>query len=355
MVHIMALPATLAKRIETWFNANARDLPWRHNRDAWSALVSELMLQQTQAARVAERFDAVMRAFPTPHAMAAAPIDALLLHWQGLGYYRRARNLHAAATHIVDVLDGRTPDDATSLRTLPGVGRYTAGSIASIAGNHREPIVDGNVRRVLCRVHGDDARVGDTALEARTWSRATELVQACTSPSACNEGLMELGATICTPRRPRCQECPLASCCKAGQTGHPETCPTPKAAAARPVECVTCTAVIRGDTVLLEQRPADGRWASTWQVHTHIASSPDDGMDALPAGVDTPTQVAAFDHILTHRHLQVRVFMAEAITGARLAAGGRRWVDLEAPDVPLSSLMDKVLSHVRANQLQGAS
>jgi A/G-specific adenine glycosylase len=355
MVQRMVNPATLADRVETWFAGHARDLPWRHNRDAWSALVSEIMLQQTQANRVAERFDAVMRMFPTPSAMAAAPIDALLLHWQGLGYYRRARNLHAAANHIVEAFDGRTPDDAPSLLMLPGVGRYTAGSIASIAGGHREAIVDGNVRRVLCRVFGDGGRVGDRALEQRTWARAQELVEACTSPAHCNEGLMELGATICTPRAPRCDACPLSACCKARQMGSPEAFPKPKAPTPRPVEHVTCTAVLRGRRVLLEQRPADGRWASTWQVHTHIAEVQTAGPGYLPDGIELPKRHGGFDHILTHRHLRVRVFSAWALHGARLAGARRRWVDLQSPDVPLSSLMSKVLVRVRAYRLAEAS
>lgn len=340
-----------AHAIETWFKANARDLPWRANRTPWRAFVSEVMLQQTQAARVAERFDAVMDEFPTPAAMASAPLDALLMHWQGLGYYRRARNLHAAAGRIVEDFDGATPCDAESLRILPGIGRYTAGSIASIAGGQREAIVDGNVRRVLCRLHGDDAPVGDGDLEKRTWARAKSLVDACNDPSLCNEGLMELGALICTPRRPNCQACPLAKRCEARRSGDPTRFPAARATSPKPVEHVHALVIRRRGRVLLERRSDGGRWAGTWQPPMIIATR-EMGPTAVAQHLDLtgelgkPVAGKSFEHVLTHRRLLVQVMIAEAVTGARLAGRDRRWLDPKTPGVPLSSMVMRVMRSV---------
>lgn len=339
---------TYAHAIETWFKANARALPWRRNRTPWRAFVSEIMLQQTQAARVAERFDAVMDEFPTPSAMASSPLDALLMHWQGLGYYRRARNLHAASQRIVDEFNGETPDDAAALQKLPGIGRYSAGAIASIAGGHREAIVDGNVRRVLSRLHGDDAPAGDRQLEDRTWQRAQALVDTCADPSACNEGLMELGAIVCTPRKPNCGACPLAAQCDARGSGDPASFPGARVARPKPVEHVHALVIARSGRVLLERRPEGGRWAGTWQPPTLLSTrAVGPAMGArrlgLAAEIVAPLVRGSFEHILTHRRLLVRVVCAQAVPGARLAGKNRQWVDPNAPDVPLSSLVQRVM------------
>lgn len=333
--------------LERWFKANARGFPWRRDRTPWRALVSEFMLQQTQASRVAERFDAVMADFPTPAHLARAPLDALLKHWQGLGYYRRARFLHETASAIVDRFGGETPTEARDLRTLPGVGRYTAGSVASIAGGHREPIVDGNVRRVLSRLAGDHAPVGDARLEARTWERAKRWVEAAADPALCNEGLMELGAVVCTPAKPTCDRCPLAPSCAARRSGQPESCPGSARAKVRPTEFVHSLVVRRGGRILLEQRGDQGRFAGTWQPPTSVG---DQALDAptlrRTLGLATgPIQPAGeFEHLLTHRRLIVRVFEAPARSGARLAVAGRRWVDPARNEVPLSSLVARVIA-----------
>lgn len=205
--------AAMARALEQWFAGAARSLPWRALgpdgwRDPYAVLVSELMLQQTQVARVVERFGAFMRRFPTVAALAGADEADVIALWAGLGYYRRARHLHAAAKRIVHEHGGEVPRAAAALRALPGVGRYTAGAIASMAMGQRVPLVDGNVARVLMRL---EARAGDVAQgQAWAWERAGELVSSSTSAGAFNEGLMELGATVCVPGRPRCEACPLA-------------------------------------------------------------------------------------------------------------------------------------------------
>ncbi len=265
--------AAVARRVEAWFASNRRALPWRlEPRDPWASLVSEIMLQQTQAARVAERLPTFLARFPTPAALAAADEHEVLAAWSGLGYYRRARGLHACAKSLVERHAGATPPDVDSLRALPGVGAYTAGAVASIVFGARTPIVDANVARVLLRLEGADALLGSAAATAWCWANAERLVRAAASPGALNEGLMELGALVCTPSRtagPRCGECPLASLCRARAEGRQRELP---ARAARPPRSeVHHAALIARDgagRVLAQRRPPAGLWAGLWQAPT---------------------------------------------------------------------------------------
>ena len=203
----------IATRLQEWFPRVLRDLPWRKRRTPWRVLVSEVMLQQTQASRVAEKFPAFLRRFPSPQRLAESTELSVLSLWQGLGYYRRAKNLRAAAQMMVAQFGGRVPRSVQELQTLPGIGRYSAGAIASIAFGQAAPIVDGNVARVLSRIADRRETTKGKIAEAWLWSTAEELVRSAKSPAVLNEALMELGATVCTPRAPRCGECPLKRCC----------------------------------------------------------------------------------------------------------------------------------------------
>ncbi|MFG0315432.1 MAG: A/G-specific adenine glycosylase, partial [Phycisphaerales bacterium] len=197
--------AALTRALEAWFRASARELPWRTDtRDPYRSLVSELMLQQTQVSRVIEKFGPFLERFPTVEALAAAPEDDVLAAWSGLGYYRRARLLHACAKAIVEHHDGVVPDSLDDLLELPGIGRYTAGAIASMVFGQRAPIVDGNVARVLLRVHNKPVPQTEKTTIDWAWQRAEELVGACDDPAVFNEAMMELGATVCVPKGPRC-------------------------------------------------------------------------------------------------------------------------------------------------------
>jgi len=198
-----ARDSKFAAAVEAWFVDAQRELPWRRVRNGYTALVSEAMLQQTQVARAVELYEPFMRRFPTVGALAEASEQEVLAAWQGLGYYGRARRLHAAARAIAERFEGEVPADIDALRSLPGVGRYTAGAIASIAFGARVPIVDTNVARVLMRV---DARAGTSANPENVewcWERAAQLVEACTNASHFNEGLMELGAIVCSSAAPK--------------------------------------------------------------------------------------------------------------------------------------------------------
>lgn len=270
----------LARRVESWFAKHRRDLPWRvevktpggRARSPYYALVSEVMLQQTQASRVAERFEKFVDRFPTFEALARASEDEVLSEWTGLGYYRRARNLHAAARVVVEEHRGKAPSEVDALRALPGVGRYTAGAIASVCFGVRAPIVDANVARVMLRLEGKKLAITDPKAQKFAWERAESLVNAARSPGNFNEGLMELGALVCTPRNPKCEACPLKARCVAFERGKQDEIPVRAAKPEKPIVFHTAVVVrtngVDGEVFHVEQRPPKGLWAKLWQAPT---------------------------------------------------------------------------------------
>ena len=200
------------RRLLRWYARSQRRLPWRGIRDPYAVLVSEMMLQQTQVSRVLDFYPRFLQRYPTLEDLAAAPADAVRESWAGLGYYARARNLHAAACHVAEHCGGRLPDRPEELRRLPGVGRYTAGAVASLAFGADVAAVDTNAARVLARVFRVRGRKGTARRERRLWALATALVPRGRSADW-NQALMELGATICTARAPRCPACPVRPVC----------------------------------------------------------------------------------------------------------------------------------------------
>lgn len=305
-----AEPRGIAAPLESWFPEHQRDLPWRRRRTPWRTLVSELMLQQTQVSRVADRFEPFIDLFPDPAAMAAAGEDAVVAAWEGLGYYRRARLLHAAAVTIRDRHRGEVPDTVEALLELPGVGRYTAGSIASIAFDLPAPIVDGNVIRVIARLDGIDAASDDSTLIEHCWQRAEGLAVAADSPGVLNEALMELGAIVCRPGRPSCDACPLADRCAARLAGIEDSIPRPKRPPRRELIHLHSILLRRGDRILLRRRPPNGIWAGLWElpsVEAAVRLEP----EAVAAGLDFRVgeirHVESFRRLLTHREVHFHV------------------------------------------------
>lgn len=254
-----------AERVADWFRKDPRPLPWRDGYDPYRVLVSEFMLQQTQVETVIPYFHRFLVRFPSLTALAEASEDDVLLAWAGLGYYSRARNLHRAARRIREAHGGRVPEDPQSLVDLPGVGRYTAGAIASIAFNRPAGLVDGNVERVLARhfAIGDDIRTA--AAKKRFWAIAERLVHFA-EPRCVNQGLMELGAVICTPRNPRCAACPLKRSCAARKAQNPEDYPANPGRTPTTIAHEALVLVIRGGRVLLGQRRAGGTYAGMWDL-----------------------------------------------------------------------------------------
>lgn len=306
----------LASSLEKWFAGNARPLPWRtDHRDPYRSLVSELMLQQTQVSRVVEKFEPFLERFPTVQALANASEDDVLAAWSGLGYYRRARLLHACAKAIVERHGGVVPDSVDALLKLPGIGRYTAGAIASMVFGQRAAIVDGNVIRVLLRVHNKPVPQAEKATVDWAWARAEALVNACDDPAAFNEAMMELGATVCVPKGPKCLHCPISEQCGALAAGTTESIPLPKPRAKQ--KHLYCASVVMRNTrsVLLEQRPGNGMWAGMFQLPTlereDRAYQPD---ELAEAGFADAEHIESFTHVTTHRIVEFAIYRASLPT-----------------------------------------
>ncbi|MCZ6835358.1 MAG: A/G-specific adenine glycosylase [Planctomycetota bacterium] len=342
-----AREATISRNLSAWFKANARDLPWRRKRNGYKGLVSEAMLQQTQVSRVIDRYQTFMKRFPNVQALAASDEQEVLAHWQGLGYYRRARNLHAAAQMVVSELNGVVPDSIVSLRQLPGVGRYTAGAIASIVFGKTEPIVDGNVQRVLSRLELHESLPNEAQESKWQWERAQSYVNSATEPGAFNEALMELGAMVCTPRSPKCEACPLRRSCRAKKAGRQDEIPSAKRS---PIKTkIYCHAIIvrRGRKILLEQRGEKGLWSKMWQpptIESPLKLKTSTLRKALGLPVDRLQHRDTFEHQTTHRQLVFEVY--EATT--RVRRGLWRSLD-DLDDLPLSNAHRKVLRYVSGN------
>src|SRR3954471_4757203 len=219
----------LASLTEKWFRKHQRPLPWRAAYDPYGVWVSEVMLQQTRMEVVLGYYERFMTRFPDVAALAAASFDDVTAAWSGLGYYRRARMLRDGAVDVMARFGGTIPKSIDELMTIAGIGRYTAGAIASIAHGQRAPIVDGNVARIMARLFAIEAPLGSPALMREAWLRAEELVSSSKAPRDFNQGLMELGALICTPRNPSCGRCPLRKHCAAFLTDRVDALPQPKA------------------------------------------------------------------------------------------------------------------------------
>lgn len=344
-----------------WYQQVRRDLPWRVpagskpdlRPDPWHVLVSEFMLQQTQVATVIPYFERFINRFPSPADLAAAPEHQVLRLWQGLGYYSRARNLQRAAQAIVRDHDGKVPGDPAALLALPGVGRYTAGAIASLAFGLPEPIVDGNVLRVLCRLDGIAEDPRQPAIIKQLWARAAELVDP-SNPGDFNSAMMELGATVCSPRQPACLLCPLRDRCVALARGLEQSIPLKRIAAPTPRVFRWSLCLQRGDQWLMEQRSSKGRWAGLWQFVTIEApdSQPRQSLVrdlvqqlwATPTAVEA-THLAFIEHALTHRRYRFDVFVAQMFlsrnkTGQTAGATSRRSIAADLASTPGSPAQD---------------
>lgn len=300
-----------------WYDRHKRDLPWRRTRDPYAIWISEVMLQQTRVDTVVPYYERFLRSFPTVEHLASAPLDDLLAHWSGLGYYRRARLLSLAAREIRERYGGRMPQTARELRTLSGVGRYTAGAIASIAYAEPEPVVDGNVIRVLSRVFGLEGDMRQEPGRRRVWALAAELVPA-RDPGRFNQALMELGATVCLPAAPRCGACPLATGCVALSSERVEALPTlsprPRARALAMVALVALHPP--SGRTLAARRPREGLFGGLWEPPMVPATTAAEARPLLARhGFALRTRldvVGKVSHLLTHRRFDVTVVFAEA-------------------------------------------
>jgi A/G-specific adenine glycosylase len=327
--------------MEQWFTRNQRPLPWRAACDPWEVWVSEVMLQQTRMEVVLRYFGRFLERFPTPAALAEADEDAVLALWSGMGYYRRARMLRQGARHVVSELGGSIPATVEELRKIPGVGRYTAGAIASIAFDQRSAIVDGNVARLLARLEGLEHPLRSSALAHAEWAIAESLVAAASSPRAFNQSMMELGARICRPRDPLCGECPVRLHCKAFRAGRQEDLPRPAPRRATSQIRIALYVVSDDRGRILMKRASGELMAGMF----HLPHG-DDGLMAGASGSFSPSHLlGSFRHTVTHRRIRFDVYEAVAIGDrARESAADHEWVDpAELGSYPHPSYVKKAL------------
>jgi A/G-specific adenine glycosylase len=322
-----------------WYDANRRDLPWRRTRDPYAIWISEAMLQQTRVETVIPYWERFLARFPDVASLARAEIDDVYAVWTGLGYYSRARNLKTAAESIVADHGGQLPDQAEGLRGLAGIGRYTAGAVASIAFDREEPLVDGNVVRVFARLEDIREDSGDKVVVERLWALAAELVRG-TRPGDLNQALMELGATLCTPKRPHCLACPVRDHCRAAAAGDPERLPRKtKRAAVRAMRALA-VAIDRGGRLLAVRRPETGLMAGLWELPGGLLEDGDEAKDhaarilreVVGLEVRELERIGRIEHVFTHRRLELEVFRAKALPGSRARIEGftaHRWLEAD--------------------------
>lgn len=329
------VPAGLRAALLRWYRRHARDLPWRRTRDPYRVWLSEVLLQQTRVQTAGPYYARFVRRFPTVQALAAAPLDRVLKAWEGLGYYTRARHLHRAARMLVRTCGGRLPESAAQWRRLPGVGPYTAAAVASIAAGEPVAAVDGNVRRVLARLFTVTASIDRPATQAHLHVLAEWLLSR-RCPGAFNQALMDLGAGICTPRRPRCEACPVRRWCAAAAVGQAERLPVRRRKRAVPRVTVAAGVVRCRDRWLLVQRPATGLLAGLWGLPMVVVTDGRAPASVLrrhlraaeKQSVIVGPPLGVVDHVFSHRVWHVSVF------GCRLrhdsppdsTRAGARWV-----------------------------
>lgn len=331
-----------------WFDLHQRDLPWRRTRDPYAIWLSEVMLQQTQVSTVIPYWERFLARFPTVSALAAAPLDEVLSLWSGLGYYSRARNLHRAANEVVARHGGALPASHSELLALPGFGRYTAGAVASIAFGLPEPIVDGNVARVLSRVRAIEGAPGDRERDKALWAEAGRWVEG-KRPGDLNQALMELGATVCRPEAPLCLLCPLRPGCRAHREDRIAELPPVRVRPPRKKLTVVAGVWRRGEALLLGKRRAKGLFGGLWELPcVEVCANPERALgEALGCEVRLGSALGEVKRTLTHRDLTVTLF--EVRDGGEPEAGRTyaelRWATAEArPSLGMSTAMAKALA-----------
>jgi len=341
--------ARFRRSLRRWYARCARDLPWRRSRDPYRVWVSEIMLQQTQVATVEPYFKRFLRAFPTVRALARAREASVLRLWEGLGYYRRARQMHQAARQIVEQHGGRFPRDCQSVRTLPGVGRYTAGAILSIAFDARQPILEANTIRLFCRLLAYDGSPQAHEGQALLWAMA-ECVLPRQEVGTFNQALMELGSEVCRGRGPACDECPVARLCEARRLGLETQIPRPKQKPTFEYRREAAVLLRRPGRVLLVRRAEGGRWAGLWDFPRyrldaeHEERRREELVEKLRRqtglAVELGTCLKTIRHGVTRYRITLTCYEARRVSGRlkRRASEPMRWVrPAELDDYPLST------------------
>lgn len=345
----------ITQPILDWFaHSGRKHLPWQQQKTPYKVWISEIMLQQTQVTTVIPYYERFMARFPDVVTLANAQQDEVLHHWTGLGYYARARNLHNAAQQIRDEYDGQFPEDFDSVLALPGIGRSTAGAILSLSLDQPHAILDGNVKRVLTRVFAIEGWPGNKKTEDALWQ-----VAVANTPSkhvaSYNQAMMDMGATVCSRSRPKCEECPVTDICLANQTGRQADFPFRKPKKTIPVRTTTMLIFVKDKKVLLQQRPPSGIWGGLWSfIEADNASE-----QAVRLGFIAQEfqELDGFRHTFSHFHLDILpvvVQVTEAENGSRaiVQEAQQRWFDLDKePEVGLAAPTKTLLNTLKSLQI----
>ncbi len=305
-------PEVFQKKILSWFDLHGRkNLPWQIQATPYKTWLSEIMLQQTQVTTVIPYFNQFIQSFPDIKTLAEAPLDSVLLHWAGLGYYARARNLHKTAITI-NTNNGVFPQDLDGLIALPGIGRSTAGAILSIVFNKSHPILDGNVRRVFARYYAISGWTGNTKTSNELWKISTRY----TPKNRCadyTQAMMDLGATLCTRSKPRCNDCPISASCIARIEDKVKLLPTPKPAKASPVKKIIFLMLTNEyKQILLEKRPASGIWGGLWSLPEFESFTDIQSLcDQQNIVIKSVSQLDEQRHTFSHYHLDYTPFVVK--------------------------------------------
>ncbi len=358
------LVSAVRRALLAWYRRNARDLPWRWTRDPYRIWLAESMLQQTRIDTALPYYLRFVERFPNVRALAHAKLDDVLRLWAGLGYYTRARNLHKTARIVAREHGGEFPRTAAGLQQLPGVGRYTAGAIASMAFGERAAVVDGNVKRVLARLFAIEARIEAAETTRRLWQLAERLV-APRAPGVFNQALMELGGRVCVPKNPACPRCPLRKCCAAAARGIQGRLPKRRRKKPAPRVTAVAGAIRRNGRCLIVKRPAKGLLGGLWKLPSleidsgqpHAESLRKHLRDAFGVQVSVGESLGAVRHAFSHRLLELHVYRCH-LRGAqarRLASGDIRWVlPRQLGDFAFASVDRKALALVGTGAGQSA-
>jgi A/G-specific adenine glycosylase len=345
--------AEFAPALIAWQKTHGRhDLPWQNTRDPYKVWLSEIMLQQTQVVTVKDYFARFLAAHPTVSSLAAASLDDVLALWSGLGYYSRARNMHRCAQDVVALHGGKFPQTAEALQTLPGIGPSTAAAVASLCFSERVAILDGNVKRVLTRLLGFDADLAKSVNEKALWQLATQVLPQDGKPDDLwtamphyTQGVMDLGATLCTTRNPNCLLCPVEKLCAARKAGNPEAFPVKTKTLKRTSQSLWLLwATLSDSSVFLEQRPTPGVWAGLYCLP--VFESYEALTAALPASaISELVDGEVFKHVLTHKDLHIHPVRLTLAANKKLKVTGQwfaadEWLKLGLP-APVRKLLSE--------------
>lgn len=342
--------------MKAWYHRTKRDLPWRKTRDPYRILVSEIMLQQTQVATVIPYYMRFIRTFPTVASLARSPLQKVLKLWEGLGYYSRARNLHRAAQAIHEKWNHQVPSTVEGLLSLPGIGRYTAGAVASIAFDVNAPVLDGNVRRVLCRIFAIRKDPRNAVVQDRLWTVAEDLLPE-RNVGDFNQALMELGATVCLPRTPSCSLCPVRDSCRAHRLGLQNHLPVRIEGRAIPHEKIAVALIQNGKSLLIGPRPERGLLAGLWSLpeidgHNGTTSRRFEREVEKRFGLQSKLvrPLEPVTQIFSHKRITYYPFLFNCVSATQQLPEPWRWIPAtKIADYPLPNATRKIFDQIALN------